>query len=169
MASCPQSEPRLAAPGTSNYASPASPSKRVGFRPEADIGLMLALLVTILSGHSSFWIALEIPMASERFAYIWQYTIEPTRRSDFLAAYKPRGNWALLFSRDPSYLETVLLQDDEDENRYVTIDYWKSKADRDFFRERFSVEFDSLDSKCEAFTREEQFLGDFLEIGDTSR
>ena len=103
-------------------------------------------------------------MASKRFAYIWQYTIEPTYRSAYIAAYKPNGEWAQLFSRDPSYIETVLLQDDEDESRYVTIDYWKSKADRDSFRERFSVEFDSLDNRCEAFTREERFIGDFIEV-----
>jgi heme-degrading monooxygenase HmoA len=107
-------------------------------------------------------------MASERFAYIWRYTIEPTRRPAFLAAYNPKGEWAQLFSRDPSYIETVLLQDDEDKERYVTIDYWKSKADRDFFRERNSVEFDSLDSRCEAFTKEEQFFGDFLEVRKAS-
>lgn len=111
----------------------------------------------------SFWIRLVDLMASERFAYIWQYTIEPTYREDFLAAYKPNGDWARLFCRDSSYVETVLLQDDSDENRYVTIDYWRSRADRDSFRERFSVEFDSLDVRCESFTREEHFLGDFIE------
>ena len=107
-------------------------------------------------------------MAFERFAYIWQYTIDPTRRLAFLAAYNSGGEWAKLFSRDPSHIETMLLQDDGDQNRYVTIDYWKSKADRDSFRERYSVEFESLDSKCETFTKEEQFLGDFLEIGEAS-
>ena len=107
-------------------------------------------------------------MASERFAYIWRFTIEPGRRSDFLAAYDPRGEWVQLFSRDPSYIETVLLHDVEDENRYVTIDFWKSKADRDSFRERYSVEFDSLDRRCEAFTKAEQFLGDYVDIYEVS-
>ena len=106
-------------------------------------------------------------MASKRFAYIWQYTIKPTSRSDFLAAYHPKGEWAQLFSRDPSYIETVLLRDDEDENRYLTIDYWISNADRDSFRQRYSIEFEGLDVKCEEFTVAEQFLGDFLEIGET--
>ena len=103
-------------------------------------------------------------MTSERFAYIWQYTIDPAFREPFLAAYQPNGEWARLFARDPSYLVTVLLQDDADENRYVTIDYWKSKADRDSFRQRYSVEFADLDERCEAFTKNEQFLGDFLEL-----
>ena len=37
-------------------------------------------------------------MASERFAYILEYTIDPNRRADFLAAYNPEGEWAQLFS-----------------------------------------------------------------------
>lgn len=101
-------------------------------------------------------------MASERFAYVWQYMIDPSRRSEFLAAYKPGGEWAQLFSLDPSYIETLLLHDVEDENRFVTIDFWTSKADRDSFRKQFSPEFDALDSRCETFTKDEQFLGDYL-------
>ena len=107
-------------------------------------------------------------MASERFAYMWQYTIEPSCRSEFLTAYNPEGEWAQLFSRDPSYIETKLLQDIAYENRYVTVDYWKSKADRDSFRKRYSDEFDDLDNRCEAFTREELFMGDYVEIDDTA-
>ena len=104
-------------------------------------------------------------MASERFVYVWRYTIELARRSDFLDAYNPRGEWAQLFSRDPSYIKTVLLRDADDQDRYVTIDYWKSREARDAFRERFPVEFQDLDSRCEAYTREEEFMGDYVEIG----
>ena len=107
-------------------------------------------------------------MSSKRFAYVWRYSIDPDHRSGFLAAYSPTGEWAQLFSRDPSYLRTLLLQDAEDENRYMTVDYWKSRADRDSFRERHSAEFNKLDARCEEFTTEEQFLGDYLEVGETS-
>jgi hypothetical protein len=107
-------------------------------------------------------------MARNRFAYIWRYTIEPAYRSAFLAAYNPRGEWAQLFALDPSYIETLLLHDSEDENLFVTIDFWTSKANRDSFRKQFSAEFDALDSRCETFTRDEQFLGDYLEIEDDS-
>jgi heme-degrading monooxygenase HmoA len=104
----------------------------------------------------------------ERFAYIWQYTIDPDCRQAFLAAYEPQGEWARLFSRDAAYIETVLLQDDKREDRYMTIDYWTSRSDRDAFREQYSIEFEELDSRCEAFTREEQFIGDFQVIGVAS-
>jgi heme-degrading monooxygenase HmoA len=103
-------------------------------------------------------------MPSGRFIYIWQYEIEPARRSDFLAAYNPGGHWAQLFSLEPSYIETVLLQDIEDANRFMTIDYWRSRSDRDAFRERYSIEFADLDSRCESLTREEKFIGDYTEM-----
>ncbi len=103
-------------------------------------------------------------MTSNRFAYVWQYTIEPARRSEFLAAYDSQGAWVSLFSSDPSYIKTLLLKDVADENRYVTIDFWKSKADRDAFRERNSIAFNELDRSCEAFTVEEKFLGDYVEL-----
>ena len=107
-------------------------------------------------------------MASERFAYIWRYKIDPARRSAFLAAYNCNGEWVQLFSRDSSFIETILIQDVEDENRYVAIDFWKSRADRDSFRERFSTEFDDLDSRCESFTEEEKLLGDYIELAGDS-
>lgn len=103
-------------------------------------------------------------MPSERFTYVWKYTIEPGRRQEFLEAYRPGGEWAQLFARDPSYIETKLLQDSRDENRFMTIDIWTSRAERDSFRKRYAAEFDDLDRRCEAFTLEESFVGDYVEI-----
>ena len=104
-------------------------------------------------------------MVSERFVYIWRYTIDPTQRSAFLAAYNPKGELAQLFSRDPSYLKTLLIQDVDDENRYVTIDYWKSKDDRDAFRERFAVEFDALDNRWPSDVFSPRFSGKHSGLG----
>ena len=101
-------------------------------------------------------------MSSEKFAYIWRYTIDPDCRPEFLAAYNPNGEWVQLFSRDPAFLGTAFLQDSDNEDVYVTVDYWRSKADRDSFRKRYAAEFDSLDRKCEEFTIEEQFFGDYV-------
>jgi len=103
---------------------------------------------------------------SEQFTCLWEYTIDPARKAEFLSAYKPDGHWAQLMARHPGYLGTKLLLDVEAENRYVTVDYWTSKSDRDAFREEFSSEFDRLDQDCEQFTISETFLGDFLILGD---
>ena len=103
-------------------------------------------------------------MSTARFVYAWQYRIDPDCRKEFLAAYGPGGDWVRLFSSDPAYLGTRLLRDVDDDCRYLTIDYWKSKTDRDAFRARHAGEFAALDRRCETFTREETLLGDFEEI-----
>jgi len=104
-------------------------------------------------------------MSPDQFSYIWEYTVEPTRKSEFLDAYRTDGDWARLMSRHPGYLGTKLLEDVDNDIRFVTVDYWTSKSDRDAFREQFKVEFDRLDHDCEEFTLSETFLGDFLILG----
>lgn len=100
------------------------------------------------------------------FSYIWQYEIDPARRQEFLDAYKPGGDWTRLFARHPGWLGTRLLQDVNDPGRFVTVDVWQSKQDRDAFREQNASDFDALDDACEAFTVKETFLGDFAEVGE---
>ena len=106
-------------------------------------------------------------MVCAKFAYIWQYRIDPACRAEFLAAYAPAGEWARLFARDPAYIETKLLRADGDEDTYITIDFWTSKADRDAFRARHGAEFDALDRRCEAWTRQEVSLGDWFDLPGT--
>lgn len=105
-------------------------------------------------------------MASRRFVYIWQYQVNPDRRAEFLAAYRSDGEWAQLFSEDSSYLGTDLLEDARNQNRFATIDFWKSRSDRDSFRQRHAAEFEALDRRCEAFTHREHFVGDFIEVNE---
>ena len=100
-------------------------------------------------------------MSTERFAYVWQYTVKPERLAEYLAAYRPDGAWAELFARDAGYLRTELFRDVDGADRYVTVDYWTSRAARDAFRERFAEEFSALDSACEDYTLEETFVGDY--------
>ena len=100
-------------------------------------------------------------MTENKFAYIWQYTVPDAHKDEFLRAYGPDGEWVKLFSKAQGYVETVLLRDAEDSERYVTIDYWESKIARDRFRKKYSAEFATLDEECEAFTQKEEFIGDF--------
>ena len=102
------------------------------------------------------------PDRAGRFAYVWQYVINPTRRDKFLAAYGSDGAWVQLFSRDSNYLGTVLLCDADSENRFVTIDYWSSRDARDHFRKVHAADFSSLDQSCAAYTVTEEFMGDFM-------
>jgi hypothetical protein len=106
-------------------------------------------------------------MESNKFAYIWQYTVDDMHKGAFLAAYDSTGLWTQLFLRDESYLETILLVDDTNPNRYVTIDYWTSKAARNDFRSKYRSEFEELDRQCEEFTSTEDFIGDFDIVGSS--
>lgn len=108
-------------------------------------------------------------MSRRRFAYVWQYVVEKGQRVAFEQAYGPAGEWVQLFSRAVGFLETELLCDVEGGGTYFTIDYWRSKKDRDAFRLEFAAEFEALDRRCEELTHEERSLGDFyLVAGPTS-
>jgi 2-hydroxychromene-2-carboxylate isomerase/heme-degrading monooxygenase HmoA len=108
----------------------------------------------------------DSPLSSDYFTYIWEYTVDPARRAEFVSAYRPGGDWAQLMSRHAGYRGTKLLHDVETENRFVTIDYWVSRSDRDAFREEFASEFNRLDQECEQFTISESFIGDFAVLSD---
>ncbi len=96
------------------------------------------------------------------FAYIWEYIIREDKREDFLRYYEPEGVWAVFFQKGEGYLRTELLEDAENPQRFLTIDYWRSKADRDAFRKKHAQEFEIIDKTCESSTHSERFWGEFL-------
>lgn len=100
-------------------------------------------------------------MQGKAFAYIWEFLVNDSRQVDFEQAYGPDGDWVALFRRSPGYLGTELHQDQTNPLRYLTVDYWRSKEDRDTFRLRFAHEFRQLDARCETYTVQEKFLGDY--------
>jgi len=99
-------------------------------------------------------------MAAE-FVYVWEFRVLEERLPEFLAAYGPEGEWARLFRRDPAWLGTELLRDESDPTRFLTVDRWRSRADRDAFRQRHAAEFEELDRRCEVLTSFEVPIGEF--------
>ncbi|MEQ9568786.1 MAG: antibiotic biosynthesis monooxygenase [Longimicrobiales bacterium] len=100
----------------------------------------------------------------ERFRYVWQYTIDPAHRDAFLAAYRPGGDWARLFAQAPGYVETLLLRDADRTDVYLTVDVWQSRDQCLAFRRRYAEEFSALDARCESYTLDERFVGDYLDV-----
>ena len=103
---------------------------------------------------------------TQRYVYVWAFDVAPERMQEFLSAYGPSGAWAQLFRRAPGYLETLLLQDQSDPGRFLTIDRWRSQGARDAFLAEFRAEYDALDRACEPLTRHESNLGSYWEVVD---
>lgn len=96
------------------------------------------------------------------YSYIWEYCVEPTRRTEFEQRYGSSGAWVALFRRAEGYIDTLLLQDASDPLRYITVDRWQSVNAYRAFREQFAQEYSDLDRECEGLTSVETSLGEFF-------
>jgi hypothetical protein len=95
------------------------------------------------------------------YCYIWSYVVRPECLQALRTAYGPDGDWVRLFRRDAEFIRTTFLSDLDNPMRFMTIDFWTSREACLAFRERFGVEFETLDKSFEQFTVEETHLGDF--------
>lgn len=100
----------------------------------------------------------------EKFIYVWEYTVPAEHTAAFERAYGPAGDWVELFRKAEGYEHTELHRDVDTPGRYLTIDYWVSRAARDEFRRRFQREFDALDDHCERLTSRERQIGEFHHV-----
>lgn len=100
-------------------------------------------------------------MAETVFAYIWEYAVKENYRAEFEKIYGPEGDWVKLFRKAEGYIATDLHQDMSNPDRFITVDFWKTKEDRDKFRALFSEEFNTIDDRGENFTEDEKSLGEF--------
>ena len=102
------------------------------------------------------------------FVYLWEYVVLPRHKADFERAYGAEGAWVELFSRAAGYVDTSLVRDRADPNRFVTIDRWESSEAHSAFLESFRAEFDELDARCEDLTESETLIGHFESAGRPS-
>lgn len=100
-------------------------------------------------------------MTKKVFVYIWEYLVKEEHLEEFKRIYSPVGAWTELFKKADGYIATDLHQGISDPKRFMTVDFWNTKDDRDNFRSQFSKEFKVLDKHCESFTKREQLIGDF--------
>jgi len=98
---------------------------------------------------------------TDAYVYLWEYRVAPERAAAFERVYGPDGDWVRLFQQAAGHLDTLLLRDHADPQRYVTVDRWRSQAAFATFRSRFAAEFEALDARCEELTLEERELGRF--------
>jgi len=82
----------------------------------------------------------------------------------FEERYSARGAWVSLFAKARGYERTVLLKDEADPRRYLTIDVWRDAASHEAFRRDFAAEYQALDREGEALTESERWLGRFTDL-----
>ena len=95
------------------------------------------------------------------YIYIWEYEVKPDLIDEFTELYGPHGEWETLFKQYEGYEYTLLLNDDGDSTKFVTIDAWDSKESFESFRSKAEVAFYAIDRRGDQITVIERKIGDF--------
>lgn len=95
------------------------------------------------------------------FQSIWSYEVNRESIAQFIAAYASNGTWAALFRQCEGYLHTELLRDADNDQRFITIDSWVSRADFERMAAQIGADYEQLDRQFAALTLAEQHVGYF--------
>ena len=95
---------------------------------------------------------------------IWEFYARAGGEPRFEEIYGPEGEWAQFFKSGAGYVGTELNRDGKVPQRYVTLDFWTSRAAYVQFREANLAQYRALDQRCEALTEQEKELGCFDRI-----
>jgi heme-degrading monooxygenase HmoA len=95
------------------------------------------------------------------FVIVWEFRIQSTKRRAFERAYGPEGDWAKFFRKAKAYFGTELIQDTQQRDRYLTIDYWESRKHYEDFKKQNRSMYQLIDVRCEALTSAEFEIGQF--------
>lgn len=96
---------------------------------------------------------------------LWEFTVSEPQLATFERAYAANGVWAALFRRDPAYRETILVKDNSQTGRYLTIDVWDDKDSYLNFKDRFADDYKRIDQEYEQLTNSERQIGIFERLG----
>lgn len=100
-------------------------------------------------------------VAGWKYLIIWEFRVKPEMCAEFETVYGPQGVWAALFSHATGYVATELSRDPNQPQRYITLDYWTSRADYELFHRQHLDEYRAIDARCERMTESEREIGCF--------
>jgi heme-degrading monooxygenase HmoA len=95
----------------------------------------------------------------------WEFRPKPGAEQRFEEAYGADGIWAELFKQSEGFVATELSRDTEDPRRYLTLDFWESRAAYERFRAELAANYAAIDARCESLTEFERELGQFEKVG----
>ena len=95
------------------------------------------------------------------FVIAWEFRINSRNRRAFERAYGPDGEWVKFFRNGKGYIATELMRDSQQPDRYITLDYWKSRKHYEIFKRQNRKMYEIIDTRCEALTTQECEIGQF--------
>jgi hypothetical protein len=110
------------------------------------------------------WTAMMNP--HDEIQTIWIYEVNDGFMDQFRAAYGPDGKWVTLYRHCSGYIKTMLLQDLDNPNRFVAIDYWLSFSAYASMKEIVAPEYEYLVKQCKPYTASVEHWGIFESIDD---
>src|SRR2546423_7925812 len=106
----------------------------------------------------------SVPEQEPIYVVAWAFQVAAKLRDEFEKAYGPNGDWVGLFRSAEGYLKTELHCDPENAGRYITLDFWRSHAQYEAFKEQAKSAYQDIDLKCERLTQDERLLGEFSSV-----
>jgi heme-degrading monooxygenase HmoA len=95
------------------------------------------------------------------FVVLWEFDVKRDSEVRFTFAYGSSGEWARLFRTAVGFRETRLLRSVSEPSRYMTMDVWESREDREEFMKTHAEAYRTLDAVCEELTASERHLSSF--------
>jgi heme-degrading monooxygenase HmoA len=92
---------------------------------------------------------------------VWEFVVKASALDEFQRAYGPKGPWSRLFQAYPGYRGTTLLRDTENSSRFITIDVWASRPQRDRMLTEAKSEYAAIDRLLAELTERENEIGIF--------
>jgi len=95
------------------------------------------------------------------YVYMWQYEVKKEFIEKFKNNYGPIGKWNEFFNKSDCFLKTELLVDEQNEGKFITIDYWLSKETYLEFITKNKTDYDIIDKQCAEYTQTETKIGEY--------
>ena len=82
-----------------------------------------------------------------QFITTWKYKVKSEKRNEFEKLYEKDDNWVKLFRNIRINIKTELIKDLNNNDIYITLDYWKSKEAYYKFKDATKQEFSKIAKK----------------------
>jgi heme-degrading monooxygenase HmoA len=92
---------------------------------------------------------------------VWEYMVRRERVEEFESLYRPDGPWVELFRRSPGFVDTSLVRDVRNRNRYVISDRWTGEEAYEAFQREHAADYQALNARGERLHRAEHLIGKF--------